>query len=107
MGHVTDVREENYQQEVLQSQIPVLLDFWAPWCGPCKMILGMLETLAEEYEGRVKICKFNIEDGESISEKFDVGTVPTLKLIKGGEVAFTKIGALTRQQLSQLIADHL
>lgn len=107
MSSVIDVTDQNFEEQVLNAELPVLLDFWAPWCGPCKMILSMLSPIAEEYAGKIRVCKMNIEENEKTPAQFQVRTVPTLKILKNGEVITTKVGAMTRGQLSAVIAAEL
>ena len=98
--HATDA---TFEQEVLKSELPVLLDFWAPWCGPCKMIAPVLDDLAVEFEGKVKIVKINIDDNEQTPAKFGVRGIPTLMIFKNGQNVATKVGALAKGQLTAFI----
>lgn len=98
--HVTDA---TFEAEVLQSQLPVLLDFWAPWCGPCKMIAPVLDQLAEELDGKVKIAKINVDDNQQIPAQFGVRGIPTLVVFKDGKNVATKVGALAKNQLEAFI----
>jgi len=92
MSYVT-VTDENFEQEVLKSDIPVLVDFWAPWCGPCLMIAPAIEKLAGEFKGRVKIAKLNVDDHPATAQHFAVMSIPTLKVFKGGQIVDNLIGA--------------
>ncbi|KZE25956.1 thioredoxin [Crenobacter luteus] len=102
--HVTD---DSFEQDVLKADGPVLVDYWAEWCGPCKMIAPILDEVAKEYEGRLKIVKLNIDQNELTPPKFGIRGIPTLMLFKNGEVAATKVGALAKGQLVQFIDSHL
>ncbi len=94
--HVTDASFEN---DVLKAQTPVLLDFWAEWCGPCKMIAPMLDQIAEEYKGKITIAKLNIDDNPRTPQRFNVRGIPTLILFKNGQVEGQKVGALRKPDL--------
>ena len=93
----------NFDEEVLQSELPVLVDFWAEWCGPCKMIAPVLEELAGEYEGKLKICKMDVDANVETAPKYGVRGIPTLIVFNNGDVAGTKVGALSKSQLSAFI----
>ena len=98
--HVTD---DNFAAEVLQSSIPVLLDFWAPWCGPCKMIAPILDQLAEEYDGKVKIAKMNVDENQNIPAQFGIRGIPTMIIFKDGKNVANKVGALVKPQLEAFL----
>lgn len=98
-GVVTHVTDDNFEREVLQSEVPVLVDYWAEWCGPCKMIAPLLDEISGEYAGRLKIAKLNIDENPQTPPKYGIRGIPTLMLFKGGNVEATKVGALSKSQL--------
>ena len=102
--HVTDA---SFAQDVLAADVPVLVDFWAAWCGPCKMIAPILDDLAEQYEGKVKIAKVDVDVNKDIPAKFGIRGIPTLILFKNGEAAATKVGAVSKAQLVEFINSSL
>jgi thioredoxin 1 len=101
------VTDTTFEQEVLQSQTPVLVDYWAEWCGPCKMIAPILDEVAKEYAGKLKIAKLNIDDNASTPPKYGIRGIPTLMLFKNGNVEATKVGALSKSQLSAFIDSNI
>ena len=102
--HVTD---DTFEEEVLNSTEPVLVDYWANWCAPCKMIAPLLEEIAEEYAGKIKIAKLDIDQNRAVTERFKVRGIPTLMLFKGGEPEATKVGAVSKSQLTVFIDSNL
>ncbi|MFN3595598.1 MAG: thioredoxin TrxA, partial [Thiobacillaceae bacterium] len=101
--HIHHVSDATFEQEVVKSEMPVLLDFWAEWCGPCKMIAPILDEIAEAYAGKLKVCKLNIDDNPETPSKFGVRGIPTLMLFKNGNVEATRVGALSKSQLTAFI----
>lgn len=100
--HVTDA---TFDAEVLNSDVPVLVDFWAEWCGPCKMIAPVLDEIAEEYAGKLKIAKVDVDANPEIPPKFGIRGIPTLIVFKGGNAEATKVGALSKSQLNEFIQE--
>lgn len=108
MGDNTiQISDAQFSEEVLNSDVPVLVDFWAPWCGPCKMIAPVLEDIAAEYEGKVKVVKLNVDENQETAPKYNVRGIPTLLVFKGGEVVGTKVGAVSKTQLLQFVDNSI
>jgi thioredoxin 1 len=97
------ITDAQFAEEVLNSDIPVIVDFWAPWCGPCKMIAPVLEDVAAEYAGKVKVVKLNVDENQETAPKYNVRGIPTLLIVKGGEVVATKVGAVSKSQLVEFV----
>ena len=106
-GQIDHVSDDTFQSEVLQSDVPVLVDYWAEWCGPCKMIAPILNEVAEEYEGRLKIAKLNIDDNQATPPKYGIRGIPTLMLFKNGNVEAMKVGAVSKSQLTAFIDSNI
>ena len=104
---ITNTTDETFNQDVLQSDVPVLLDFWAEWCGPCKMIGPLLSELSEEYAGRVKIVKLNVDENNNTAIKYAVRSIPTLILFKDSQVHAQNIGAASKAQLKEFLDSNL
>lgn len=96
------ITKENFQ-EVLASELPVVIDFWAEWCGPCRMITPIIEELAVEYEGRVLICKCDVEENDEVTMKYGVRNIPTIIFLKGGELVDKQVGATSKDALAEKI----
>ncbi len=105
--HIHHVTDGNFEDEVLHSQTPVLIDYWAEWCGPCKMIAPILDEIAKEYAGKLKIVKLNIDENQETPAKFGIRGIPTLMLFKNGNVEATKVGALSKSQLTAFLNSSL
>lgn len=101
--NISHISDDNFEQEVLQSEQPVLVDYWAEWCSPCKMIAPILVEIAGEYEGKLKITKLNIDDNPNTPPKYGVRGIPTLMIFKNGNAEATKVGALSKSQLTAFI----
>jgi len=99
--------DDSFEQEVLQSDKPVLIDYWAEWCGPCKMIAPVLAELADEYADKVQIAKLNIDDNPATPPKYGIRGIPTLMLFKNGEVEATKVGAVSKAQLAAFLDENI
>ena len=101
------VTDDSFEQDVLQSEIPVLVDYWAEWCGPCKMIAPLLEEIVADYAGKLKIAKLNIDENSATPPKYGIRGIPTLMIFKDGDVEATKVGALSKSQLTAFIDSSL
>ena len=105
--HIHHVTDDSFEAEVLQSPTPVLVDYWAEWCGPCKMIAPILDEVAKDYGDRLQITKLNVDENRDIPAKFGIRGIPTLMLFKGGQLAATKVGALSKAQLTSFLDANL
>jgi len=99
--------DDKFEQEVVNAEGPVLVDYWADWCGPCKMIAPILDEIADEYDGKLKVVKLNIDENPATPPKFGIRGIPTLMLFKGGNVEATKVGAVSKSQLTAFIDSNL
>lgn len=106
-NNIQHVNDETWESEVLQSNVPVLVDYFAEWCGPCKMIAPILDEIAEKYVDKVKICKLDIDESRSTTAKYGVRGVPTLMIIRDGQVEATKVGALSKSQLEAFLDSNI
>lgn len=101
------VTHDNFEAEVLSAETPVLVDFWAPWCGPCKAIAPIVESLAEEHAGRMSVAKVNVDDDGAIAAEYGVRGIPTLVLFQDGEIKGTMVGAATKEKIDAFIEQHI
>ena len=105
--NILHTSDEGFDTDVLQSEKPVLVDYWAEWCGPCKMIEPILEEVASEYSEKIKVCKMNIDENQETPPRYGIRGIPTLILFKNGEVEATKVGALSKTQLQSFLDDNI
>jgi thioredoxin 1 len=105
--NILHLSDDSFEQDVIKSSNPVLVDYWAEWCGPCKMIAPILEEIASEYDGRIKVAKLNIDDNPQTPPKYGIRGIPTLMLFKDGNVEATKVGALSKSQLTAFIDSNI
>ena len=105
--NILHTSDEGFDTDVLQSERPVLVDYWAEWCGPCKMIAPILEEVASEYGEKIKVCKMNIDENQETPPRYGIRGIPTLILFKNGEVEATKVGALSKTQLQSFLDDNI
>jgi thioredoxin 1 len=107
VSNIVHVSDDSFETDVIKSDIPVLVDYWADWCGPCKMIAPILDEIAGQYAGKLKITKLNIDENPSTPPKYGIRGIPTLMLFKGGEVEATKVGAMSKSQLTAFLDSNL
>ena len=105
--HIQYVTDDSFEPEVLQSSVPVLVDYWAEWCGPCKMIAPILDEVAQEYAGRLKVAKLNVDENQLTPPKYQIRGIPTLMIFKNGTLEATKVGALSKSQLTAFIDSNI
>ncbi len=107
MADIAHVTDNSFESDVLGSDLPVLVDYWAEWCGPCKVIAPVLEEIAAEYDGRMKVCKLDIDANGETPPKYGIRGIPTLMLFKNGNVEATKVGALSKSQLTAFLDSNI
>lgn len=104
---IVNVSDTTFEEEVMKSELPILLDFWAEWCAPCHMVVPTLEYLAQNFKGRIKVARLNVDENMKVSSKYGIMGIPTLLLFKGGEIKETIVGALPQDKIVEIISKHL
>jgi thioredoxin 1 len=107
MSAAAQVTDSSFKQEVLDSEIPVLVDFWAPWCGPCRMVAPVVDEIAQQYEGQVKVVKLNTDENPNIASQYGIRSIPTLMIFKGGQKVDMVVGAVPKTTLSNTLEKYL
>lgn len=107
MSQPIHVKDADFQKEVIQSELPVIVDFWATWCGPCRMIAPIVHELAEEYNGKLKVCKVDVDNNQQTAMQYGIRSIPTVLVFKGGKVVDTIIGAVPKNQFVDRLKNHL
>jgi thioredoxin 1 len=107
MSAAVQVTDDSFKQEVLESEIPVLVDFWAPWCGPCRMVAPIVDEIAAQYEGQVKVVKVNTDDNPTVSSQYGIRSIPTLMIFKDGQRVDMVVGAVPKTTLSSTLEKHI
>ena len=107
MSSITNVTEATFKQEVLENETPVLVDFWAPWCGPCRMVAPIVDEIAKEFDGKIKVFKLNTDENPNVASQFGIRSIPTLMVFKDGQKVDTVVGAVPKTTLSSTISKYL
>lgn len=107
MSHPIHLTDDAFEQEVLKSEVPVVIDFWATWCGPCRMIAPIIEEMATEYEGKAKICKLDVDSNQKTAMNYGIRSIPTVLIFKGGEVVDSIVGAVPKNHIVDRLKAHL
>ena len=105
--NILDITDDNFEAEVLGSSDPVLVDFWAPWCGPCRMLAPVVEELATDYEGRATVAKLNVDEAAGVAQRYNVGSIPTVLVFKEGEVVWSYTGVAEKAKFAEVLDQHL
>jgi thioredoxin 1 len=107
MSSAAPVTDASFEQDVLKSDVPVLVDFWAPWCGPCRMVAPIVDEIAKDFEGKLKVVKLNTDENPNIASQYGIRSIPTLMIFKGGEKVDTVVGAVPKTTLSSTISKYI
>jgi thioredoxin 1 len=107
MSSAAAVTDASFEQDVLKSDLPVLIDFWAPWCGPCRMVAPIVDEIATEFEGKIKVFKLNTDENPNVASQYGIRSIPTLMIFKGGQKVDTVVGAVPKTTLSATISKYL
>jgi thioredoxin 1 len=107
MSSATAVTDASFEQDVLKSDVPVLVDFWAPWCGPCRMVAPIVDEIAKEFDGKIKVFKLNTDENPNVASQYGIRSIPTLMIFKGGQKVDTVVGAVPKTTLSSTVSKYL
>ncbi|MFM1812719.1 MAG: thioredoxin 1 [Cyanobacteriota bacterium] len=107
MSSATAVTDASFEQDVLKSDVPVLVDFWAPWCGPCRMVAPIVDEIAKEFDGKIKVFKLNTDENPNVASQYGIRSIPTLMIFKGGQKVDTVVGAVPKTTLSSTLTKYL
>ncbi len=107
MSGAIDVKDDSFETEVIGSDLPVLVDFWAPWCGPCRMVAPVVQEIAEQYDGKVKVVKMNTDENPKVASEYGIRSIPTLMVIKGGQKVDVVVGAVPKATLASTLEKHI